>query len=756
MNKEVNYSDKILTVAGIKVLGNVENKAFQKVKDTVQNIQQSVNQVSRKAEDFWSALSQDGIISRTEKKQLKKEYESIDQTHTALMNQAREKGVENTREVLEYDFSFLELHDYLFVTLKLFDDMSKDTPIESAEVFNSYYNDYSYKLQNAQGRVNIGDPGKIRTLTSLMDEGTDGEVALYENNFYRYDLLNHEWINIEVASSLGEYQGILTSSPPMIPNQYFLVGPEGIVADTLLFDVDVRELEDNVWVDHNGEVIYINNGFEIGYIYYYDEQVKSFIKVEDKNNWRYILAMNDMIACHFEISPELYAYITQNVAADIEKRTEENVLQHIPKYLGKCNAVPGSPHNGDWMLWATTTTSRFTKSHLYLYQAATETWEELNPTSSDGKVQQMFMSALNDMLGMNDTDTEYFSTIFFDAFYGNQGSINHLNASQIDLQNGGYIQSANYEEGKTGFKIDSSGHAEFNDIEISAGYATETELNTVKQTTDTLTANVENHTQYIASLNGDVKDLADGLDSAEQATSDIVNGNTPLDNFTGQLVQDATAPIDLDDPKTWAIRTQNYHPDTSDRGFGITKDGRVFANDGQFNGELKVGSQVPIETGSQFIPGSQVKDGLIKTKDLYSSRSIRVKDSASITDSQINFYRPVLCKFASYSAWKTMHISLYEYLQNYLLPRNPYSDDRTLCVGYIYLNNLATRAEIYGSAISITNTGHDQIIRINAWNVRTGGGADIEINSSSDKIKVGIIEGYDTTNFYLSVIGSPY
>ena len=485
MLKEENLAEKSITVGAIKVLGSMEGSGFQKIKESVDLLQEKMNTIRIKQDDYWSGLSADGIISRLEKKTLKKEYEAIDTVHTALMNQAKAKGVENTDEVKAYDRAFKDLHDYLFVELKLFDNMEEDTEIESSEVFNGYYTRYYYALQNAQNRVNIGDPGTIRVLNSLQDLGVDGEVALYENNFYMYDIENHEWIGISVASKLGEYMGVLTESPPQVLNQYFLVGPEGIHTDTLDFVFDATHRD--VFQDENGEIIYINYGFESGYIYYWSEN-NEFVKVEDKNNWRYIIALNDMIACEYEISPELLAWLKVTLKNEIAGELEEDVLDHAPKYLGQVKAVPENPHNGDWFIWATTSTNRFFKGHVYVYEKATVRWIELDPTDTDGKVQDMFMTALNDILTVNPTEVGYFSTVFSLAFYSNTAVINKIRSSAIELEDTGYIRSKGFVSGSRGWSITGDGHAEFSDISINYGYATEEEVQDLNtKVNDTIT-----------------------------------------------------------------------------------------------------------------------------------------------------------------------------------------------------------------------------------------------------------------------------
>ena len=468
MLQQENLADKELVVGSIKVLGSMKGGGTEKVRENIERLQNAVKVQQTKQDDYWSSLTADGVISAVEKKQLKKEFESIEQTYTALITQAEAKGVEMSDEVRMYERRYEELRDYLFTQLQLFKRMFESTKTESAEVFNGYYNRYYFALQNAQSRVNIGESGKIRVLSSLTELGTDGEVVLYENNFYMYDLQNHEWIGISVASKVGEYTGVRTDSPPQVLNQYFLVGPEGIVEDYLEFIPETRAAEENAWTDEKGNIIYINYGFEPGYIYFWNER-NEFEKVEDRNNWRYIVAMNDMLACGFPVSPTLAAWLTIDLPELIAPGLEQNVKEHTPKY-SRVHDVPEYPNDGDWILWDASSTARFIKGHLYVYQKATVEWIELNPQDTSGQVRDKFMRALTDILEVNPTETGYFSTVFASAFFGATATLDQISTKEIELRDTGSIRSRGYVAGIAGFNIKGNGEAEFSQIRINNGY----------------------------------------------------------------------------------------------------------------------------------------------------------------------------------------------------------------------------------------------------------------------------------------------
>lgn len=599
MNQQENKAGTELIVSKLTVLEGISGGGIEEIRQDVEMIQSSVQTMGGKQNDYWSSLSKDGVITPVEKRQLKKEYGTIDATHTALMAQAREKGVDTSSEVWAYDTAFEDLHDYLFIQLKLFDNMAENTELDSSETFNGYYNELYKALQNAQAKVNIGDPGKIRKLNSLQDLGNDGEVALFEDNFYYYDLANHEWIGISVASKLGEYMGVLTESPPQVLNQYFLVGPEGIYTDWLEITGNSRAAEENAWVDEYGEVIYINMGFETGYIYYWSEN-NEFVKVEDKNNWRYIVAMNDMIACHYDISPQLYEWLTGELAEELSKDVEEKVLEHSPKNLGQASAVPLNPNDGDWMVWAAASTSRFTKGHVYVYEKETVSWRELNPSDLTGKVRDMFMSSLTDILQVNPTESGYFSYIFAQAFFGNSATINSLRTYQAVIEEGGYIKSDNFVSGQSGWILNDKG-AQLNSIVI-LDYATSEELSAVDGKADsaqtaadtaqgtaddavTAAENAQRTADDAATAAGTAQTTADDAASsaatANNGIVDILEGKSSLNSLNGTIMRDLNHPAD------WAIRTENFDPYTSEKGFGITKSGDVYGNNVLLRGEIE-------------------------------------------------------------------------------------------------------------------------------------------------------------------------
>lgn len=78
MLQRENMAEKELVVGSLVVLQDIDSAGYNKVKQNVEALRNSVQNIGSKQEDYWSSLSADGVISSIEKKQLKKEFEGID------------------------------------------------------------------------------------------------------------------------------------------------------------------------------------------------------------------------------------------------------------------------------------------------------------------------------------------------------------------------------------------------------------------------------------------------------------------------------------------------------------------------------------------------------------------------------------------------------------------------------------------------------------------------------------------------------
>ena len=583
MLQEENYSDRKMVVGELTVVGKATGGAFTEISKNIESLQNSQSAAREEQKDYWGALSDDGIISSVEKKQLKKEWEQIEQVHTAVMNTADKKGMLQTEEVLAYDNAYLRLKTYLFTDLKLFDEMASSTTIESAEAFNRYYSRYYFALENAQIRVNVGDPGRIRTLTSLQEEGTDGEVAIYDDMFYAYNLKDHEWVSIQVASKMGEYKGVITESPPQVINQYFLVGPQGIISDYLEFILeDGTHVE---WVDENENLIYINVGFEPGFIYYWSED-NEFVKVENKNNWRYVVAINDMIESGYDISPVFKRYILGQLSDEISKEVIEDTLERIPTYLGAKTILPTADEcvDGDWITWAAASSETLIKGHVYVFQGYSLQWVELDPHTEDGIARDKMMRSLSDILKLNAVNDGYFNTVFCDAFFANTATIDNLRTSKIELTGDGYIRSDGYIHNVKGFNLPADGRATLAQVELT-GYASADALNTVEAKADAAqnTADAAQNTADTAATDASAAKTDAG--NVNTRLTNVVSGSEKFSKFSAEVKKEASG------KENFVLYTEGSALDSEGKPVGVTcgftNKGRLIASDAFIHGIIQ-------------------------------------------------------------------------------------------------------------------------------------------------------------------------
>lgn len=70
--KELNQAENKLVVGGIKVLGSMEGPGVVSIKQNIDSLQNAVQTVTQKTDDYWSDIANDNIITPSEKKVLKK------------------------------------------------------------------------------------------------------------------------------------------------------------------------------------------------------------------------------------------------------------------------------------------------------------------------------------------------------------------------------------------------------------------------------------------------------------------------------------------------------------------------------------------------------------------------------------------------------------------------------------------------------------------------------------------------------------
>lgn len=316
--KQENLSDKELVVGSIRVLQNVKGAGIDKITRKIDDLQKTTQTFLAKQNNYWKDLIQDGVINPIEKQTLYKEWQVIDRTYTAIIQQATEEDVLSTDEIIEYKAAYEKLKNYLFEEIRVFDNLNENTKITNREEFNEQYLDYYEKEQKTQVVLNTGmagKPGHIRILDSLLGIGYVGEVAIYGGRLYTYD--GTTWLEIEGSS----YLGILNETPDLkIIGTYFLAGENNFLIPIRL-SILAKDL-----VTKGVKYIVAKVKAQKGYIYIYEKT--GWRKITNKDDYHYISAINDLLSMNEELSPKL-----QTVFNEINKNVED-LQEEVTKLNG--------------------------------------------------------------------------------------------------------------------------------------------------------------------------------------------------------------------------------------------------------------------------------------------------------------------------------------------------------------------------------------------------------------------------------------
>ena len=436
---ENNMADQDVVVHSLKVLSNLKNPALSQLQRDL-NVQQTTSQaLAKRQETFYKSLSDDGIINPLEKKILQREMESIAQSYTALYQQAVAEHYEQAPFFQDYMATYAALYAYIYNSLHLFDNMEEDTEVDR-EQFNEFFSDYYFSENTAIVSMTVGVITELnfKVLTSLEDEGIEGQVGIYHGSLYQYT--DGEWqiINREL------YYGKSETLPPAEEGRYFLCAKDGILSDVLYVNDEPLEV--------NGEVLEIGNSYEKGVIYVYENN--HWDAKDPAEDYRYLVAMGDYYSIK-EVLPPVMKTEIEHVAR----------LAAGSTYYGPLIVPPVEPHEGDFFLYVGATSTqvidhKWIKYELYKYHNGD--WEWLDATVFQNR--DYFMQALQDILTEAPATTGYFSTAFCNAFFANSASINALSTKVIYLDTGGALRSreTQYTYHTQGLLIDASGNIDAN------------------------------------------------------------------------------------------------------------------------------------------------------------------------------------------------------------------------------------------------------------------------------------------------------
>lgn len=444
---ENNMADQDVVVHSLRVLSNINNPALDQLKRDLNTQQASAQALALKQDKFYKSLSDDGIISPMEKKIVLREMESIATSYTALYQQAVAEHYEQAPFFQDYMASYAALRDYIYSTLHLFDNMDADTQVDREE-FNEFFSDYYYSESTAIVSMTVGVITNLgfKVLTSLEDEGEDGQVGIYHGGLYQY--IDEEWKPIDREL----YYGKSDTLPPAMDGRYFLCTANTILTDILYVNDEPLEV--------NGEALELGTTYEKGVISVYEDH--HWQPKDPEEDYRYLVAMGDYFGIKESLPPVMKTEI-ENVA-----RTAAG-----SNYYGPSIVPPVNPTEGDFFLYIGETSipvtdHKWIKFELYKYHNGD--WQWLDASIFQNR--DYFMQALQDILTYAPSTIGYFSYAFCNAFFTNEASINALSTKVIYIDTGGAIRSKEeeYIAGLQGLLIDAEGNIDANgNVHIGSG-----------------------------------------------------------------------------------------------------------------------------------------------------------------------------------------------------------------------------------------------------------------------------------------------
>lgn len=445
---ENNMADQDVVVHSLKVLSNLKNPALSQLQRDLSVQQTQALALAQRTDKYWTELSDDGVITPIEKKVVLREMESIATSYTALYTQAVAEQYDTAPFFQDYMAVYNALRNYIYSTLQLFDNMEEATEVDRAQ-FNEYFSNYYYSENYALVSMTVGvitDLG-FKVLTSLEDEGEEGQVGIYQGVLYQY--LEGEWkvLNRDL------YYGYSAALPPGVEGRYFLCTADGVLSDVLYVNDEPLEV--------NGETLEIGNFYERGFIYVYEDQ--HWVKKLPEEDYRYIVAMGDYYSL-FQTLPSIVKTEVENVA----KKAVGS------QYCGYSVVPPQNPEENDFFLYSGTTSGSLPEDRedwpdepppwifaaLYIYKGGRWKWLD----ESLAQNQKYYMEALQDILTITKVSSGYFSTVFCNAFFANQAAMNALSVQVIYLGTNGALRSetTRYIANRQGVLIDENGNIDAN------------------------------------------------------------------------------------------------------------------------------------------------------------------------------------------------------------------------------------------------------------------------------------------------------
>lgn len=304
-------------------------------------------------------------------------------------------------------------------------------PVNTQRVQYPTYNDFNNiaDLVINAARESAG----IRKLNNLQESGYEGEVAIYNGFFYEYKGGN--WYKVQAENYLGVFSVAQNIPVAVTEDDYFLAGADMERKASFKTSKGLLKLAD-------GSLLGLTINFKKGFIYICKNGTWQII--ENRNDYRYIIATNDLVSVEGEISDNLI----------------KATYQATGRYIGAFSDLPADlENNGNYFLaneeFYYASGEKTKKGFIYRYKAS-KGWEEIDAESVEAY--SLYMAALNDTLKITNPNNAAFATMFVDNLIASKAFIRNLNSATIELEDNGVIKSKNYDPVEAiGFKLTADG-----------------------------------------------------------------------------------------------------------------------------------------------------------------------------------------------------------------------------------------------------------------------------------------------------------
>ena len=167
--EELDLSTKSVKIGALNVLQALSGASIEDIKTAISSTLGSTQHLSGELKIFISKLLDDGMISPDEKKQLRRELGIIQTEFPMIRLEAVTAGVpEFSSGMTDYEASYTSLYSYLYVDLKVFDDMASFTVVANRIEFEEKWKVY-YSTRDALKKA-VTDGLLLQVLESVGEE----------------------------------------------------------------------------------------------------------------------------------------------------------------------------------------------------------------------------------------------------------------------------------------------------------------------------------------------------------------------------------------------------------------------------------------------------------------------------------------------------------------------------------------------------------------------------------------------------------